>query len=100
MIWLRRQHPALRRRTFFRGPGPDGQMPHDVIWHGVEPHEPDFSAVSRTLAFALDGSQTGREPDQDLYVACNAWREAVPFRIPASPRSEEHTSELQSRGHL
>ena len=40
---------------------------------------------SRTLAFALDGSLTGRDPDHDIYVACNAWRDAVNFRIPPSP---------------
>ena len=33
----------------------------DVIWHGVEPFQPDFSPGSRTLAFCLDGSQTERE---------------------------------------
>ena len=30
-------------------------------------------------------SQTGREPDQDFYIACNAWREALAFRVPPSP---------------
>jgi glycogen operon protein len=51
----------------------------------VEPHWPDFSPTSRTLAFVLDGSQTGREPDRDSYVALSAWREPLPFRIPPSP---------------
>jgi glycogen operon protein len=85
MIQLRRQHPALRRPRFFRGPGPTGDQEPDVIWHGVEPGRPDFSPMSRTLAFALDGSQTGREPDQDIYVACNSWWQPVAFRIPHSP---------------
>src|SRR5262249_50582791 len=61
LIALRKRHPALRRREFFRGGGPNGDMEPDVIWHGVEPHAPDFSPGSRTLAMALDGSQTGRE---------------------------------------
>jgi glycogen operon protein len=85
LIALRRAHPALRRRTFFRGSGPGGHMEPDIVWHGVEPGRPDFSPGSRTLAFALDGSQTGREPDHDFYVACNAWWEPVHFRIPAAP---------------
>jgi glycogen operon protein len=85
MISLRRRHPALRRRTFFRGAGPWGNQAPDVIWHGIEPGEPDFSAGSRALAFSLDGSQTGREPDCDFYVACNAWRDPLGFRIPRSP---------------
>jgi glycogen operon protein len=82
---LRCRHPALRRRTFFRGCGPSGALRPDVIWHGVEPEQPDFSPVSRTLAFTLDGSLTAREPDRDFYIACNAWREAIPFRVPPSP---------------
>jgi glycogen operon protein len=85
LIALRKQHPALRRREFFRGTGPDDMLQPDVIWHGVEPFEPDFSPVSRTLAYALDGSLTGREPDRDFYVAINGWEEPLEFRIPRSP---------------
>jgi glycogen operon protein len=78
MIALRRAHSALRRRTFPR----EGE----VIWHGTEPYKPDFSPWSRTLALALDGSRTGREPDQDFYLAFNAWRESVSFRVPPPPQ--------------
>ena len=85
MIALRRKHPALRRHHFFRGGGPHGELQPDVIWHGVEPGSPDFSPYSRTLAFALDGGLTVREPDCDFYVACNAWEEPLHFRIPKSP---------------
>ncbi|MCS6852564.1 MAG: glycogen debranching protein GlgX [Gemmataceae bacterium] len=85
MSALRRRHPALRRRRFFRGRGPNGDLEPDIVWHGVEPYQPDFGYGSRTVAFALDGRQTGREPDRDFYVACNAWNEAVPFVIPPSP---------------
>jgi glycogen operon protein len=85
LIALRKRHPILRRRNFFHGSGPAGDLRPDVIWHGVEPGLPDFSAGSRTLAFSLDGSRTGREPDRDFYFACNAWREPVDFRIPNSP---------------
>jgi glycogen operon protein len=83
LITLRRQHPALRRRTFFHGTRP-GQRP-DLLWHGVLPGKPDFSAESRSLAFSLDGNQTGREADCDFYVACNAWKEPIRFLIPAAP---------------
>ncbi len=57
----------------------------DVVWHGVEPGAADFSGGGRTLAFALDGRRTGREADRDFYVACNAWGEALAFRVPLSP---------------
>jgi isoamylase len=83
MIALRRRHPALRRRSFLRGHA--ASLGPDVVWHGVEPGRPDFSPASRTLAFALDGRQTGREPDRDFYIACNAWEDVVVFRVPVSP---------------
>lgn len=85
MIALRKRHAALRRVHFFRGRGLAGDQRPDIVWHGVEPGYPDFSLLSRTLAFALDGTQSGREPDRDFYIACNSWREPVPFRIPVSP---------------
>jgi isoamylase len=89
LIALRKRHPALRRRQFFRGRGLDNNLPPDIIWHGVVPELPDFSPFSRTLAFALDGSQIDRgtehPPDRDFYVVCNAWINAVEFRIPRSP---------------
>ena len=78
MIALRKRHPALRRRSFFRGP--------EVSWHGTEPYKPDWSATSRTLALTLDGRQTGREPDRDFYLAFNAWKEPVPFAVPPGPQ--------------
>jgi glycogen operon protein len=85
MIALRRRHPALRRRHFFRGRGTRQNLEPDIIWHGVEPGAPDFSGLSRTLAFTLNGGQTTREPDRDIYVACNSWCEALPFRVPPAP---------------
>jgi glycogen operon protein len=85
MIALRKRHSALRRRDFFRGAGPDGDLPPDIVWHGIQPYAPDFSPHSRSIAFALDGRLTGREPDRDFYCVCNAWREALPFTVPPSP---------------
>jgi glycogen operon protein len=85
MVALRREHPALRRRAYFRGTGRWNDMAPDIIWHGVEPGAPDFSGTSRTLAFCLDGSQTGREPDRDFYIVLNSWIDPLPFRVPRSP---------------
>jgi glycogen operon protein len=122
MIHLRKAHPALRRRRFFKGeflkaptkptPVPSSgpvrpdDLPStdaipdwdrrfegmaDILWHGVEPKKPDWGENSHTLAFTLDGRFTGLElepdytPDRDFYVAMNAWREPLPFRIPVSP---------------
>ena len=85
MIALRMRHPALRRRTFFRGG--NGHRPPDILWHGVEPCRPDFSWHSHALAFALDGRHIDRPGviDRDLYIAMNAWWEPLVFDIPAAP---------------
>jgi isoamylase len=85
LIALRLRHAALRRRSFFRGSGPKNNLRPDIVWHGIEPFKPDFSFGSRTLAFCLDGSQTGRESDRDFYVACNAWDQPLIFQVPRSP---------------
>ena len=81
---------AAHARGGREGGGPAPALA-DIHWHGVEPHQPDWSGSSRTLAFALDGRFTGREGDpdyqidSDFYVVFNAWSEAVRFRVPPSP---------------
>ena len=57
----------------------------DIAWHGHKPNRPDFSAESRAIAFSLDGQQTGREPDKDIYVAINGVFKSAEFVIPPSP---------------
>lgn len=78
MIVLRGCHSALRRRRFLRD--------SDVIWHGVAPFKPDFSSCSRSLALVLDGRNTSREADRDIYMAFNAWAETLSFCIPPAPQ--------------
>ena len=88
LIELRKRHPALRRKEFFKGTGKDHKLKPDITWHGVEPFHPDFSYTSRAIAFCLDGQQTGREPDHDIYIACNSWNKPLPLRIPPSPNAK------------
>jgi isoamylase len=85
MIALRKAHPVLRRRTFFTGER--GGLPPEIVWHGIEPAKPDFSYESRALAWALDGRRSDRPNfvDRDIYVAVNAWSDALRFNIPAAP---------------
>ncbi|HMF13774.1 MAG TPA: glycogen debranching enzyme, partial [Gemmataceae bacterium] len=87
MIALRKSHPALRRHAFFRGAGPRKSLAPDIIWHGIEPNKPDFTAQSRSLALAIDGRAV--EPpgiaDCDFYAAFHAGPEAQNFRVPAAP---------------
>ncbi len=83
LIALRKRHHVLRRRSFFEAR--EGQPPA-IVWHGLEPGRPDFSAAGHALAFALDGRRGDRpEVDRDLYVAMNAHREPREFRVPAAP---------------
>jgi glycogen operon protein len=94
MIWLRKRHAALRRRWFFRDDpvalakakeGYVGDFGPEIVWHGIEPFEPDFGPKSHSIAFALDGRQTLREPDCDFYVAIHAEMESQSFVVPPSP---------------
>jgi isoamylase len=85
MIHLRKRHAVLRRRNFLRDRFDAGDLGPEVIWHGLEPFRPDFRYIARTLAFALDGRQTGRERDCDFYIAMNAWQDRLPFRVPPAP---------------
>ena len=86
-----REMIALRKRHRPCGGGPSssaraGGVRPDIAWHGLEPDQPDFSPASRVLAYSLDGSQTGRGPDQDIYVAINGDRnQTIPLRVPKSP---------------
>lgn len=84
-IALRRRHPVFRRRSFFTGSLAPGSTGPDIDWHGLEPHQPDWSRMSKFVACTLDGRQTGREYDTDFCLAFNANRFAVAFRIPPVP---------------
>lgn len=78
LIWLRRNHPALRRKVFFT------DQNKEITWHGLMPDQPNFQ--SRSLAFVIDGSRNDRKSnDCDWYVACHASDEAAEFHIPKSP---------------
>ena len=85
MIALRLRHPVLRRKTFLNTGGTT--RPPDILWHGVQPCDPDFSELSHAVAFSLDGRGSDRPGvvDRDLYVAMNAWYEPLTFHIPAAP---------------
>ncbi|MFL5330570.1 MAG: glycogen debranching protein GlgX [Gemmataceae bacterium] len=89
MIAFRMRHPALRRRQFFRGKTQEAAgLRADISWHGIEPNAADFGPLSHAIAFMLDGTQTGREHDADIFVILNAWKEPLSFRLPPAPNGE------------
>ena len=84
LIALRKRHHVLRRKSFFNLS--DDSTPA-LVWHGVTPCQPDWSASSHCLAFALDGRRGDRPGlvDRDLFIACNADSKSQTFQIPAAP---------------
>jgi len=84
MIALRKAHVVLHRRTFF---ATDRAGLPAILWHGVQPLQPDFSFDSHAIAFALDGRRSDRPNvvDRDFYVALNAYKSPLDFTIPAAP---------------
>ena len=99
LVQLRRDHPVLRRRRFFRGDAsdgsigdlawflPDGNRMQDSDWHWDE---------ARTVAVFLNG-QAITEPDQEgdpvtddsFLILFNGHREPVEFRLPGTAIGEK-----------
>ena len=79
LIGFRKRHPALRRRSFLDD--------SSIKWHGFQPEKPDFSPSSQFIALTLDGSRTGREPGNDIYMAFNSGVGPVKVTLPSAPSS-------------
>ncbi|MFD2113444.1 glycogen debranching protein GlgX [Thiorhodococcus fuscus] len=80
MIALRRRHPTLTRDRFLRGKPDYGHTRPDIIWHGVDLEQPNWThAESRQLAFTLEGSVDDEQP---LHVMLNMGSEPIAFALP------------------
>ncbi len=84
LIAFRKAHPALRRTEFLSGRGSLSSVRPDVSWHGVRAFEPDFGSNSHSLAMLLAGEHAP-QPDDDIYLAMNAWVEDLDFELPTPP---------------
>lgn len=84
LIAFRKAHPALRRTEFLTGKGNEHSSRPDISWHGVRLGKPDFGPRSRSLAMLLAGEHAPM-PDNDIYLATNAWTEELEFEIPPPP---------------
>jgi glycogen operon protein len=72
LIRFRKRHPALRRRTFLRGLQEGKSKGHaDATWHGEKPSKPNFGYESHAIGLLLDGRQTDRENDCDIFMFFN-----------------------------
>lgn len=67
---LRKQQSILRRPHFMK--------PEEIVWHGLQPNQPDWHPGSTFVAFQLLGAPQG----SDLYVAFNAGSQAVTVTVP------------------
>lgn len=96
LIRLRREHPALRRRQFFRGHHVNGGPVKDLTWlrpDGEEMTEVDWhQPFGRVLGMFVAGDafeehdERGRRiRDADLILLFNAHNAPIGFRLPAEP---------------
>lgn len=83
-IRLRKDHPVFRRTEFFKG-SMAGKKP-DIQWYAADGSNPDWSKISRFLAFRLLGtfdSGAKKISDNDFFIAANTDRQDIMLRIPA-----------------
>lgn len=72
LIQFRKQHPLLKKDTFL--------SEKDIIWHGIKPHNPEWRADNRFLAFTL------KDPhENDLYIAFNSSLHPAEVTLPEPP---------------
>ncbi len=87
LIAFRRAHAVLRRTEFLTGEGTVAHPRPDVAWHGVHLDKPDWGDASCALAMHLAGEHA-TPADCDIYLACNAWRDALTFELPPPPAGQ------------
>ncbi|CAK8712689.1 Glycogen debranching enzyme GlgX [Candidatus Electronema halotolerans] len=84
LIRLRRDHAIFRRAEFFEISRPD-QPPssQEIIWHGLQPNQPDWSEQSQVLAFLLKDIRPGDDEDSNFYIMLNGQPDqAALFTVP------------------
>ena len=107
VIALRRKHPALHRRKFFRGRQIRGADVKDITWVRSDGHEMTDAEWDapwvRSIGMRLDGRNLGEMDtsgrllaDDDLFVILNAHHEGVNFIIPLWDSEERWEVELDT----
>ena len=96
LIELRRSHPNLRRRKFYRDRRGQAGVIKDVAWYrpdGAEMTEEDWSAAwARSVGVMFNGNtldevdDTGRPvADNSFLMLINSHHEPVAYKVPAPP---------------
>jgi len=84
LINFRKRHPALRHHSHAGEKAYLGADILDVTWHGVEPHFPDWSMESHSIALMLRMYSVQGLIDV-LYLVFNMFWEPLDFRLPPAP---------------
>jgi isoamylase len=107
VIALRRKHPALRRRKFFRGREIRGADVKDITWLRSDGHEMTDAEWDahwvRSIGMRMDGRNLGELDasgrllsDDDLFLILNAHDEGVNFTVPIWDSEEPWEVELDT----
>ena len=81
LIAFRKRHILFRQREFI---GQGSPIPQ-IVWHGVELEQPDWSWHSRSIAVEL---QFG-DQDDDLYFVFNSFTNPLVFRLPPAKEGKQ-----------
>ena len=79
LIRFRMKHSIFHEESYWTEPGGP-----EVIWHGINPYQPDWGSHSHSLALEI----TCPELPEHIYVALNAFWEPLTFTLP-KPQSQE-----------
>ncbi|HQO01966.1 MAG TPA: glycogen debranching protein GlgX [Spirochaetota bacterium] len=86
MIGFRKEHPVLRKSSFFTGMQKEGEFSPDITWHGPGSGGPDWSESSHCIACCINGSSTDNGTrDVDLFMVFNASLYNKTFVLPPAP---------------
>lgn len=94
LVQLRKDHPVLQRRKFFKGTEINGSILKDILWikpDGNEMTEKDWhNGSSRCIGVKLNGSsieeldEKGNSIiDDQLLILFNSFHESIPFTLPS-----------------
>ena len=93
MIRFRKEHPVLRKGSFFTGEAHGGKAHPDISWHGFRAGEPDWEPDSHSIAMLICGEyaeSTDGKADNDLYIIFHSAQDQPEIRDSPRPVRRAH----------